>query len=131
MSKLSSLPSGKLDHQNKQSRKCPFFSVPLVINQGVRFNFGFASNMVLLLWCLCGGLLLHMLEANFLTILLKLNYEKAVNTAEEIVERGLTVIDIPGAESKVKMFKNSPYYNTRKMAERTIVAKVLNVILNS
>ena len=72
-----------------------------------------------------------MLEANFLTILLKLNYEKAVNTAEEIVERGLTVIDIPGAESKVKMFKNSPYYNTRKMAERTIVAKVLNVILNS
>ena len=71
------------------------------------------------------------LEANFLTILLKLNYEKAVNTAEEIVDMGLTVIDIPGAESKVKMFKNSPYYYTRKMAERTIVTKVINVILNS
>ena len=70
-----------------------------------------------------------MLEANFLTILLKLNYEKAVNTAEEIVERGLTVIAGPGAESKVEIYKNSPNYYTRKMAEKTIVTKV-NDILN-
>ena len=72
-----------------------------------------------------------MLEANFLTILLQQNYEKAINTAEEIVERGLTVIDIVGTESKVKIIKNSPFYNTRTMAERTIVPKVGNVILNS
>ena len=94
-------------------------------------NFGFASNMLLLIWCVCGGLLLHMLEANFLTILLKLTYEKAINTAEEIVERGLTLIDIVGTESKMKIMKNSPFYNTRTMAERTIVPKVGNVILNS
>ena len=72
-----------------------------------------------------------MLEANFLTILLQQNYEKAINTAEEIVERGLTLIDIVGTESKMKIMKNSPFYNTRTMAERTIVPKVGNVILNS
>ena len=62
------------------------------MNQAARFNFGFASNMVLLLWCVCGGLLAHMLEANYLTILLKPSYEKPIDTAEDVVDKNLTVI---------------------------------------
>ena len=74
----------------------------MINNQAARFNFGFASNMVLLLWCVCGGFLLHMFEANFLSILLKPSYEKAVDTAQDVLDRGLTVITYPGLESKVE-----------------------------
>ena len=97
----------------------------MIVNQARRFNFGFASNMVLLLWCVCGGLLAHMLEANFLTILLKPVYEKPVDTALDILDRGLTVISYPGAEALVERLKNSPFYVTRTLAERTIVPWVI------
>ena len=97
----------------------------MIINQAARFNFGFASNMVLLLWCVCGGLLAHMLEANFLTILLKPVYEKPIDTAKDVLDRGLTVIHPPGSESIVELLKNSPDYTTRTLAERTIVPKVM------
>ena len=110
--KLSSLPSGKLDLQNKQCRKFSF-RVPLIINQAARFNFGFASNMVLLLWCICGGLLAHMLEANFLTILLTPVYEKSIETAEDVLDRGMSVIFPPQSESMRESLMNSPSYITR------------------
>ena len=81
--------------------------------------------MALLLWCVFGGLLLHMFEANFLTVLLKPNYEKAVDTPEEILDLGLGLIYPPGGESLVEMWKNSPDEITRKLAERTVVPKVI------
>ena len=62
-----------------------------------------------------------MLEANFLTILLKPNYEKFVDTAKDVLDRGLTVVTYPGSESMVESSKNSPDYTTRTLAERTIV----------
>ena len=62
-----------------------------------------------------------MLEANFLTILLKPNYEKFVDTAQDVLDRGLTVVTYPGAESTVEVLKNSPDYTTRTLAERTTV----------
>ena len=95
----------------------------MILNQAARFNFGFASNMVLLLWCICGGLLAQMLEANFLTILLIPNYETAVDTAQDILDRGLAVLHPPGTESLVELLKNAPDYTTRTLAERTIVCK--------
>ena len=96
----------------------------MIVNQAARFNFGFASNMLLLLWCVCGGLLLHMLEANFLTILLIPNYENPIDTAQDVLDRGLEIIYIPGSESEKKTMMNSPYYITRTLGERTIVPKV-------
>ena len=101
----------------------------MIINQAARFNFGFASNMVLLLWCICGGLLAHMLEANFLTILLKPKYGKAIDTAEDILDRGLTLIHPPGGESIREMFMKSPFYVIRTLAERAIVPKVIPIWL--
>ena len=96
-----------------------------MINEAARLNFGFASNMVLLLWCVCGGLLAHMLEANYLTILLKPNYEKPIDTAQDVIDRNLTVIFPYGYESRVEILKNSPSNITRTLAERTIVPKVI------
>ena len=66
-----------------------------------------------------------MLECNYLTILLKPSYEKAVDTAQDLLDRNLTVIYYPGSDSVVKIMKNSPSNITRTLAERTIVPKVI------
>ena len=66
-----------------------------------------------------------MFECNYLTVLMKPTYEKPVDTAQNVLDRGLRVINYPGGESVVEMLKNSPYIITRTLAERTIVAKVI------
>ena len=86
---------------------------------------GFSSNMVLLLWCVWGGFLLHILECNYLTVLLKPTYEKPVDTAEDIIERGLRIITLPFTGSLVEMEKKSQFESVQQMAELTYVAKVL------
>ena len=104
-------------------RKFKIFSFSRVLR--IRFPFGFSSRMVFLLWCVCGGLLQHFFECNILDILLKTNYEKAVNTAQDVLDMRLTVIYRPGTESKVEILKNSPSAVTRELAERTVVPKVI------
>ena len=97
----------------------------MIKNQAARSNFGVASNMALLLWCVCGALLFHMFESNYFTMLMKPTYEPPVDTAEDVLDRGLAIINIPGAGSIVEMLKKSPFYITRTLAERTIVPKVI------
>ena len=65
-----------------------------------------------------------MLECNYLTMLLKPVYEKPLDTAEDILNSGLTIINAPGRQSLVEMKKKSPFNITRELAERTVVAKV-------
>ena len=66
-----------------------------------------------------------MFEANYLTTLMSPNYEKAIDTPEDILDRGLTVISPPWTESTVNELRNSPFFLTRTLAERTVVAKVI------
>ena len=66
-----------------------------------------------------------MFESNYFTMLMKPTYEKPVDSAEDIIDRGLAVLSSPGTESIVEMQKNSPFYITRTLAERTIVPKVI------
>ena len=66
-----------------------------------------------------------MLEANYLTILLKPSYGKFVDTAQDVVDKNLTVIWPPGSGSTLEMLKNSPDKISRELAERTIVAEVI------
>ena len=77
------------------------------------------------MWCVCGGFLLHMFLSNYLAILIKSTYVKPVDTAEDVLDRGLTVMKGPGSLAIVENLKSSPFYITRKLAERTIVAKVI------
>ena len=67
------------------------FRIPLLLNNS--YSFGFSSNMVLLMWCVMGGFLLHILECNILTTILKPVYEKPIDTAEDIIERGMELIN--------------------------------------
>ena len=76
------------------------------------------------MWCVCGGFLLHILECNYLTVLVKPVYEKPIDTAEDIIERGITILTGPGSESIFEDLKKSPFPQTRKLAELTHVPKV-------
>ena len=66
-----------------------------------------------------------MFEANFLSILLKPNYEKPIDSAQDVLDRGLTIIFAPGRDSIVELLKNSPSSITRELADKTIVVKVI------
>ena len=81
--------------------------------------------MTLLVWCVCGGFILHMFESLYLTTLIKPTYEKPVDTAQDILDRGLTVLYPPGTESGVEILKNSPSAVNRALAKMTVVAKVI------
>ena len=100
------------------------------MNQSASFNFGFASNMTLLLWCVCGGFLLHMLECNFLTILIKPNYEKPVDTAADVLsDASLTIIWFPDYEYYREMAINQNQDTVfRDLAKKTYVAKVSYIL---
>ena len=76
------------------------------------------------MWCVWGGFLLHALECNYLTVLVKPVYEEPIDTAEDIVERGITIITGPGGESMVEASKKSPFPLTRALAENTYATKV-------
>ena len=77
------------------------------------------------MWCVMGGFLLHILECNYLTTILKPVYEKPIDTAEDIIERGITIIGIPGRESMVETLKKSTFPLTRALGENTYVPKVV------
>ena len=81
--------------------------------------------MVLLMWCVWGGFLLHILECNYLTVLIKPVYEKPIDSAEDIIERGIKIIDVPGRETMIEMLKKAPFPLTRALAENTYIAKVV------
>ena len=77
------------------------------------------------MWCVWGGFLLHILECNYLTVLVKPVYEKPIDTAEDIIERGITILMGPASGSMVEMNKKSPYPLTRALAENSYVTKVV------
>ena len=66
-----------------------------------------------------------MFESNYFTMLMKPTYEKPVDSAQDIIERGLKVIYDPGSESLVEMMKNSPSAVNRDLAKLTVVPKVI------
>ena len=80
--------------------------------------------MVLLMWCVIGGFLLHILECNILATLLKPVYGKPIDTAEDIIEGDISILVGPGSQSLVEMLKKSPFPLTRALAENNYVCKV-------
>ena len=67
-----------------------------------------------------------MFESNYFTMLMKPTYEKPVDSAQDVIDKGLAVIVFPGSESLVKIWMDFPHYITRKLAEMTIIAKVIS-----
>ena len=88
--------------------------------------------MLFLVWCVCGGLLLHMFECNFLATLIKPNYETPVDKAEDVLDRGLNVLTVVQREGLVQAMKSSPSKITRDLAEATISPSVnIQILISS
>ena len=81
--------------------------------------------MLFFLWSICGGFLVLFSESLILDVILKKYYEDPVDTAQDVIDRNLSVIFLPGRESLVEILKNSPSNITRTLAERATVPKVI------
>ena len=66
-----------------------------------------------------------MLEANYLTILLKPNYADPIDTVEDVLDRGLPPLFDFFLEGTRQRMLQSESSMIRTLAERTVVAKVI------
>ena len=66
-----------------------------------------------------------MLESNYFIMLMKPIYERPIDTAQDVIDLGLTIISNPGSESKVEILKISPSAVTRALAELAFVPEVI------
>ena len=71
-----------------------------------------------------------MFESNYFTMLMKPIYEKPVDTAQDVVDRGLSIIFPFGFESELERQKNSPSVVNRALAELIVIAKVIFCVLD-
>ena len=121
--KISRLHNTYVENVLNEYSRSVILRVPLLNHQ--HKSFGISSKMIFLLWCVCGGFLLFFLECNFLTILVKPNYEKPVDTAKDVLDRGLTVVWYPYYEEWREMLLNQNLSQvTKDLAENTYVSKV-------
>ena len=66
-----------------------------------------------------------MFESIYFSMLMKPTYEKPIDTPQDIIDLGLTVIYSPGMESYLEMMKNSPSAVYRDLSELSVVPKVI------
>jgi hypothetical protein len=87
------------------------------------FPRGFSMNFVLLNWALCGGLFVYAFLANFRTMLLMPQYEKPVNSAQDVLDRGM----IPFVWERGAYFRDHLLQSTnptyQKLGEIVVVPK--------
>lgn len=69
-----------------------------------------------------------MLESNYLGMLVKPNYEKPIDSAEDVLDRGMTILWFPYYEwyKEVALQQNDSII-TKKLAEKIYVSKVSNI----
>ena len=65
-----------------------------------------------------------MLTCNYLTVLVKPMYDQPVDTSEDVIAAGLTIINIPGTEANVKIMEVSDSQITRALAGLMYTPKV-------
>ena len=104
-------------------RKFKIFSFSRVLR--IRFPFNFSPRALFFLWSICGGFLVLFSESLILDVIMKKYYEDPVDTAQDVIDRNLSVIYPPDQNSAVEILKNSPSNITRTLAERATVPKVI------
>ena len=78
---------------------------------------------VLLIWGLFGGLLLHFFLANFRDILLTPTYLPPIDTAKDILDRGMIPFVQPGAINYIGFLRDSPNPTLQELANQLYVPK--------
>ena len=121
LSILSSFPSGKsLNLKIFKIHSNISLSVPKTDSKkkglthfksfmGLKITHGFSANVVSALWSISGSFLQHILLCNFLAILLKPAVEPPVDSAQDMIQKGLSPFVVPGKYFlKSKKFKENP-----------------------
>ena len=126
-SNLSSYPPTGHHVLNFLSFYCIIFRlrIPNVTERLRRDSEGrtFTSNLVFTIWAVFGGFILHFLLCNYLTVLLRPSYEEPVETARDLIRRGITPFLSPGSEIWVQFFAASPDPNYQELSRRFVIAK--------
>ena len=108
-----------------------YFRLPVPVSvpsQGIGlmhlvFPKGFSVNFVLLTWALFGGLFIYAFLANFRTMLLMPQYEKPVDSAQDVLDRGMIPFVVDGGDywKPFLLQSSNPVY--QKLGEIVIVPK--------
>ena len=104
-------------------RKFKIFSFSRVLR--IRFPFNFSPRALFFLWSICGGFLVLFSESLILDVIMKKYYEDPVDTAQDVIDRNMSVIYTPGSESILENEKNSPSDLTKALVKLTEVANVI------
>ena len=70
-----------------------------------------------------GGFILHFLLCNFLTVLLTPSYEEPVDTAKDVIKRGIIPFNLPGREIWIQFFADSPDPIYQEISRRLVIAQ--------
>ena len=84
---------------------------------------GFSANFILLIWYLCGGVCLWGFEGNILALMMKQVFEDPVDSAQDIIDRGLIPIIQPGGYYYVWQLSQSGNQLHQDLAKIIVVPK--------
>ena len=101
----------------------PFLGNILALNMQLIFPRGVSANFVLLIWVLFGGVLLHSFLANFRVMLIMPVLEEPVDTAQDILDRGLIPLMHAGGGHYVEFLKESPIPAYQQLADIAVIPK--------
>ena len=96
------------------------------VNEGhPRYSVGrtLSTNLVYTIWAVFGGFILHFLLSNYLTVLLRPNFEKPVDTAADLISRNITPEVQPHQKIYIQIFVNSPDLIYQELSQRLLVLK--------
>ena len=104
-----------------------WFDVPYPSNQldmqQIMLPRGFSTNFVLLIWAFVGSFLVYAFLANFLGMLIKPMKDKPIDTAQDVLDKGMIPITPWAGEYYVDLLKNSPNPVYQQLAKRVVVPK--------
>jgi apolipoprotein N-acyltransferase len=80
-------------------------------------------NFVLITWALCGGLFVYAFLANFRTMLLMPQYEKTIDSAQDILDRGMIPFVLYGGYYYRGFLLQSSNPTYKKLGEIAVVPK--------
>jgi hypothetical protein len=80
---------------------------------------GFSANLVLVIWCLFGGVCQWGFESNIRTLMFKPVYEDNVDTAQDVLDRGL--IPVVWNQDIINVLKHSDNQAYKQLAEIAVI----------
>ena len=91
------------------------------VSFSMMFPRGFSVNLVYLIWALFGGVLLHAFHSLVLKMTFMPVWSEPINTAQQILDRGLVPTLIWPNELVIDKLQSSPYPTEQKLAKKMVM----------